>query len=162
MSDFQSAWSLSRSRFVAELEGLSYDQLNWKLYPGSLSIGQAALHVAGVEVRFGRSLLGVESLSPEMERVLHAAGDSIVNDKPFPFEDSEITPEFVARILNETNAFIEPAIADPTADRRGTEFLSVLGPMISGEGAYARLSFHAAYHQGQAYLMRMHPDFPKS
>jgi hypothetical protein len=33
--------------------------------------------------------------------------------------------------------------------------------MIDGTGALARLAFHPAYHQGQVYLMKQAPAFPK-
>jgi hypothetical protein len=160
MADFHTSWSLSRTRLLAELEGLSQAQLNWKLYPGALSIGEAVLHVAGVEVKFGAELMGMSELSPELDRVRSAATDGVVNDKPFPYTPEEITPELVASVLAEAKALVEPALVDPSADRRAISLVSALGPVITGEGAMARLGFHSAYHQGQAYQIRMHPNFP--
>jgi hypothetical protein len=159
VSDFHAAWTLSRGRLLAEYEGLNHAQLTYRLYPGSLSLGQAALHVAGVEAKFGAELLGVE-LSPELDRIRQAATDGITNDKPFPYTDAELTPEFVAEAFAKSKALVEPALLDPTAERRSISLVSALGPVITGEGAMARLAFHSAYHQGQAYMLRLHPDFP--
>lgn len=159
MSDFHAAWTLSRGRFLAELEGLSHSQLAWRLYPGALTLAEAAVHVAGVEAKFGAAMLGHE-LDPFLAQVAKAATDGVVNDLPFPFASEEMTPEFVQRTLEASRAVVEPALAQPNADRRGVSLISALGPVITGEGAMARLTFHAAYHQGQAYQIRNAPGFP--
>lgn len=159
MSDFHTAWTLSRGRFVAELEGLSQEQLSWRLYPGALTLAEAALHVAGVEVKFGSSLLGTEPQG-EMARIAAAATDGVVNDKPFPFSAEEMTPSFVSGALEQAKALVEPTLLDPSRERRAVSMVSALGPVITGEGALARLTFHAAYHQGQVYLIKQAPGFP--
>ncbi|RYG26643.1 DUF664 domain-containing protein [bacterium] len=159
MSDFHTAWTISRGRFVAELEGLSHEQLSWRMHPGALTLAEAALHVAGVEVKFGSSLLGTVPQG-EMARISAAATDGVVNDKPFPFGSEEMTPEFVAKALDEAKVLVEPTLLDPIPERREVSMVSALGPVITGEGALARLTFHAAYHQGQVYLIRHAPGFP--
>lgn len=159
MSDFHAAWALSRDRFVAEIAGLSREQLAWRLYPGCLTIAEAALHVAGVEAKFGAAILGVEP-DPSLCRLVLAATDGVVNDSPFPFAEEEMTPEFVTEALEAARAFVEPILLDPNAERRSATLVSALGPVISGEGAMARWTFHAAYHQGQVYLVRHAPGFP--
>ncbi|CAN5497286.1 hypothetical protein BH11ARM2_BH11ARM2_30690 [soil metagenome] len=161
MSDFYTAWSLSRGRFLAELEGLTHQQLAWRLYPGSLTLAEAALHVAAIEVKFGSSILG-QTPEGELARITAAATDGVVNDNPFPFTEQEMTPEFVKEALASAKAVIEPALLDPNAERRSVTMVSALGPVITGEGAMARLAFHAAYHQGQAYMMKNAPGFPFS
>jgi hypothetical protein len=55
-----------------------------------------------------------------------------------------------------------PLIEQPTADILKKEIVSVLGPVITGEGAFARMAFHAAYHQGQVHMLRTAPGFPKA
>jgi hypothetical protein len=159
MSDFHTAWTISRGRFVAELEGLTHEQLSWRIHPGTLTLAEAALHVAGVEVKFGSPLLGTQP-EGEMARIAAAATEGVVNDNPFPFTDEEMTPEFVARALDEAKTLVEPALLDPTPERRAVSMVSALGPVITGEGALARLAFHAGYHQGQVYLIRHAPGFP--
>ena len=159
MTDFYAAWSLSRGRFDAEIEGLTPEQMAWRLYPGSLTIAEAAIHVAGVEAKFGASILGLE-LDGFLDRVRAAATDGVVNDRPFPFSPQETTPELVVKALSESRALIEPALLDPTPERRAVSMVSALGPVITGEGAMARLGFHAGYHQGQVYLMKNAPGFP--
>jgi hypothetical protein len=159
MSDFALAWELSRSRFVDEVSSLSAAQLRWRLHPAGLSIGQMALHVAGVEVSFGSQLKG--STLDEFEGTLkRCATEGVVNDLPFPVGDDAIEPDLVQRALAAAEAIWRPLIEAAAADIRQGEIKSALGPMISGEGAFARLSFHSAYHQGQAYLMKTTPGFP--
>ncbi len=159
MSDFHDAWSLSRGRFLAEVEGLSHAQLAWRLYPGSLSIAEQAVHVAGVETKFAAGVDGIE-LDPFLERILAAATEGVVNGAPFPFTPEEMTPELVAQALEAAKSIWEPIVLDPTSVRRTTSLVSALGPVITGEGAMARLCFHAAYHQGQTYQMKNAPGFP--
>lgn len=139
--------------------GLSAEQLNWRLHPDALTIGEMALHVAGVEASFVRQLLEFE-LEPDLERLSKAATDGAVNDLPFPFEPSEITPESVRDALDATRALVEPVITQPTAAVRAKQIVSALGPVIDGNGALARFAFHPGYHQGQVYLIRSAPGFP--
>ncbi|RYG31905.1 DinB family protein [bacterium] len=159
MPDFHAAWSLSRGRFLAELDGLSHEQLNWRLYPGSLSIAEAAIHTAGIEVKFGCAIEGIE-VPAELTRVAAAATEGVVNDNPFPYSSEEMTPEYVLSVLQASKDIVEPALLDPTAARREVTMVSALGPVITGEGAMARLTFHAAYHQGQTYQVKNAPGFP--
>lgn len=159
MSDFAAAWELSRQRFVQALEGLSHEQLNWRLHPGTLTLAESALHVAGVEASFGAQLLGL-TLDPELSRLRKSATNGVVNDAPFPYTAEEMTPEFVFDALERTRALVEPMIREPSAEVLGRQIVSALGPMIDGRGALARLAFHAGYHQGQAHLIKAAPGFP--
>lgn len=160
MSDFAASWHLSRQRFTDCLSGLSAEQLNWRIHPGSLTIGEMALHVAGVETWFVSQLQGV-NMDEFGAKLASAATDGVVNEKPFPFDASEVMPELVQRALLHAYQIVDPVIADPQPDFLAKEIKSALGPMISGHGALARLAFHSAYHQGQAYLMQTAPGFPK-
>jgi hypothetical protein len=135
--------------------------LIWKIHPNALSIGQMAVHVAGVEVSFASQLLGL-SLDEADLRLKAAATDGSVNDKPYPYSDDELTPEFVASTLAKGRELVGPMIEEASPEVRAKEIVSALGPVITGEGAFARLGFHPGYHQGQAYLIRMSPDFPAS
>ena len=84
MSDFAAPWNISRGRFQDAVQGLNKDQLNWRLHPESLTIGEMAIHVAGVEIFFISQLLGLD-LGEFEERVRAASTDGVVNEKPFPF-----------------------------------------------------------------------------
>jgi len=159
MSDFAKSWALSRKRFIDELSGLDSRQLNWRIHPQSLSIGQMAMHVAGVEVSFG-SQLTCQELDAQGQKIKLAATQGVVNDEPFPFGDSEINPESVAEALEYSRKVWEPLISDADPAVRVKQIKSALGPMIDGDGAFTRLGFHAAYHQGQAYLVKTAPGFP--
>lgn len=159
MTDFAVSWALSRGRFVEAIQALNQEQLNWRLHPGVLTLGEAAVHVAGVEVWFVAQLLG-DGLQGERARVAQCATEGVVNSNPFPFESSELDPDFVMRVLEEARAYVEPVIQNPAPDLLGKDIRSALGPVIDGRGALARLGFHAGYHQGQAHLIVTAPGFP--
>ena len=159
MSQFATAWRLSRSRFVDAIQTLNQDQLNWRLHPGTLTLGEAALHVAGVEVSFTSQLTGIE-LDPFLTRLRSAATEGVVNENSFPFIAEEITPELVHRALSMSRDMVAPVIENPSSEILNKEIVSALGPVITGEGALARFAFHAGYHQGQAHLIRTAPGFP--
>lgn len=160
MSDFHAAYQISRKRFDDAVIGLTQEQLNWRLQPGTMSIGEMAMHVAGAEVNFISQLLG-SPLDDYATRLKTAATQGVVDDLPVPYSPDEITPEVVAEALAFGRAMAEPVIAAPPDAVRATVIKSVLGPMIDGTGALARLAFHPGYHQGQAYLISTAPGFPK-
>lgn len=160
MSDFAASWTLSRSRFDAAIEGLNHQQLNWRLQDGVLTLAQMAVHVAGVEVWFASQMLG-ESLGSEDSRLTLAATDGVVNEKPFPYADAELTPEFVAKALQKGRDWVGRVVWNPSEEVRRRTVQSALGPVIDGEGALARLGFHAGYHQGQAHILITAPGFPR-
>lgn len=158
MSDFEKSWELSRKRMVDELQGLSSSQLNWRLHPNSLTIGEMVLHVAGVEMSFGSQLLGVE-LDVADSRLKKAATDGVTNREVYPYAPDEITRDLLDWALDRGQAMVAGIMRDPSPVLQ-KEMVSALGPIITGEGALARLGFHSAYHQGQIYLIRTHPSFP--
>ncbi len=160
MTQFAISWRLSRGRFVAEVKDLNKEQLNWRLYPGSLTIGEMAMHVAGVEVSFVSQLTDTP-LNELQTRIKATATDGVVNDKPFPFSSEEITPELVAESLTLAEKMTLSIIDEPSETLLQREVVSALGPVITGEGALARFAFHPGYHQGQAYQIKNAPGFPK-
>ena len=160
MSDFAKSWQLSRGRLKAEIEGMTSEQLHYRIHPNSLSAGQAVLHVVGVEVWFTAQLIQKE-LEGDLLRVAKSATAGVVNDDPFPFSDEEITMELVTWALEEGEKLLGPNIENPSPEFLSGELKSALGPIITGEGALTRMAFHPAYHQGQIYLCKTSPDFPK-
>lgn len=160
MTQFAISWRLCRGRLVETIQDLNQEQLNWRIYPGALTIGEMALHVAGVEVSFVSQLTGVP-IEGLHARLKSAATEGVVNDKPFPFEPSEITPALVAEALGTAEAMTTPVIDNPNEAVLAKELVSALGPVITGEGALARFAFHPGYHQGQAYQIRNAPGFPQ-
>lgn len=160
MSDFAATWALSRQRFEDEIAGLNAEQLNWRPYPEMSSIGEMALHVAGVEVFFISQLLDL-GLDERAQRLRTASTEGTVNENPFPYAADEIDPSTVAWALDYARGLVEPVIREAAPSVRAKEIVSALGPIIDGEGAFARLSFHSAYHQGQAYLIKNAPGFPR-
>ncbi|MFY9235152.1 MAG: DinB family protein [Fimbriimonadaceae bacterium] len=159
MTDFEQTWRLTRGRFEDALAGLNQSQLNWRMHPEALTIGEMALHVAGTEVSFISQLLDEEPTGLA-GRLKPASTDGVINDKPFPFSPAEITPELVQQGLQAAKSLAEPIISSPTEAIRSKEIVSVLGPVITGEGAFARLSYHPGYHQGQIHLVKTAPGFP--
>lgn len=158
-SDYSVAWELSRGRFDQEVLGLDAAQLGFRLYPGSLTIGEMAIHVAGVEIWFVCQMRG-EAVPEDLARVARCATEGVVNENPFPFAPDEITPELVAQALARAAQMTRPTIAAPTEAVLGARVQSALGPVIDGRGALARITFHSAYHQGQAYQLKGAPGFP--
>lgn len=161
MSDFAISWNLSRKRFEDAVSDLSAAQLNWRIHPDCLTIGEMAIHVAGVETYFISQLLD-SKLDDLDARVSAAATDGVVNEKPFPFLEEEITPELIRDALGRAKARTEPVITHPGEAVFAKQIVSALGPVIDGRGALARLAFHPGYHQGQAHLIRTAPGFPKA
>lgn len=161
VSDFSVSWALCRQRLDDAVFDLNDEQLSWRIYPGALSIAQMVVHVAGVEVSFISQLQGTD-LGEEELRLKASATDGVVNDKPFPFSDEELTAERVKHLLSIGRSFVEPVITAPSEDLLGKELVSALGPVITGKAALARLAFHPAYHHGQAYQIRSAPGFPAS
>lgn len=159
MSDFAETWLLVRKRFDDAVDGLSAEQLNWRMHDHALTIGEMCIHVAGVEVSFISQLLDLE-LDEFMVRVKSAATDGAVNDNPFPFTASEITPEVTGRALKLAREMADPVITNPSEAVLAKKIVSALGPVVDGRGALARLAYHPGYHQGQAYLVKTAPGFP--
>ncbi len=158
MTDYLAAYQLSRGRFSAEIEGLNQEQLNWKPYPAALSIGEMALHVAGVELWFSAQIKG-EALEGESVRLAKTATEGVVNENPFPYSAAEITAELVAQALAKGRSAAEEVISLPSNTYQ-TEIKSALGPVIKADGALARMTFHPGYHHGQTYQIKMDPRFP--
>lgn len=158
-SDFSVSWELCRGRFDQEVLGLSQEQLTFRLYPGALSIGEMAIHVAGVEVWF-LAQLHDRPVPERLRRVAQAATEGVVNDHPFPYTPEEITPALVAEVLDAAAAAVKAVIYEPPATLLEKEIRSALGPIITGRGALARFAFHPGYHQGQAYQIKCAPGFP--
>lgn len=160
MSDFAASWELSRKRFLDAVLDLNEAQLNWRLHPTALTIGEMAIHVAGVEVFFISQLLD-QTLDGMEAKVAKASTEGVVNENPFPFAEVEITPNSVRHALEMADSMTRPVITAPTEEVRAKNITSALGPVIDGTGALARLAFHSGYHQGQAHLIRTAPGFPQ-
>ncbi len=159
MGEFGETWLLIRKRFDDIVDGLTTEQLNWRLHDQALTIGEMAIHVAGVEVSFVSQLLDLE-LDGMQARVKAAATDGVVNEKPFPFTSEEITPRFISQVLADARAMATATITEPSEHVLGKNIVSALGPIVDGRGALARLAYHPGYHQGQAQLVKSAPGFP--
>lgn len=159
MTQYFNSWELSRGRFDQCIFGFTTNGLNYRLYPGCLTAGEMAIHVAGVEIFFAGQMLGCTF--SEYEEVSAAARDGVVNDNPFPVPASKITPEYVKSVLDAAREIVLPLLQNPISEQLNVEMVSALGPIISGEGALARFAFHPGYHHGQAYMISQAPGFPR-
>jgi hypothetical protein len=159
MTDFHASWTLSRGRFVELLQPLSEAQLAWRMHPASLTIAEAAFHVAGVEAWFIQQL--TDQTAPVSPQIVLAATEGVVNDHEFPVPAHEMSKSQLMDALKATEEFVRPHMESPSPEFLQREIKSALGPMITGHGALARLAFHPGYHHGQAYLMLTSPDFPR-
>lgn len=158
-SDFLASYELCRGRFDQEIGGLTDEQLRFRLYPGSLSIGEMALHLAGVEIWFAHQIDGRE-VPENLSRIVKCATEGVVNDAPFPYALDEIDGELVAESLAAAYGMVVEILSSPTPQRVERSIQSALGPVIDGYGAMARFAFHPAYHHGQAYQIMQSPGFP--
>ena len=82
-TDFSVSWELSRGRFDAEVLAMTSEQLNFRLYPDFLTIGEMALHVAGVEIWF-ISQLNRQQVPEDLVKIAKCATEGVVNGNPFP------------------------------------------------------------------------------
>ncbi len=160
MTDFEEAWILTRTRFCDAIKDLSQEQLNWRIHPDTLTCGESAMHVAGAEVRFAFDLLK-EKPEGLKSRLYDSAANGVVNELAFPFAPSEITPELVAEALESGMQSMGPLIANPDL-YRDCQVVTILGPTVNGTGVFARMAYHAGYHQGQVHLLKTAPGFPKN
>ena len=161
MSDFAITWELTRGRFLKALEGLSQDQLNFRVFPETLTAGECALHVFAVESSYISQIANIR-LDEFGQRLAKCAADGVVNNNPFPFSPEEITPDLVHRAAEYSLGIVNEPINNPTEAMFKAEMTSVLGPQIDGKGVLARLAYHPGYHQAQIYIIQQSPDYPKS
>ncbi len=159
MPDLYDTYQLSRGRFDDAVAPLSAAQLNHRLYEGSLTIGEMALHLAGVEVWFVSQLTG-DPLDAFESKLARCATEGVVDEAQFPFTPAEITPEVVANGLAVGRARAERLLAENRDDLRAKQIKSALGPVITGAGALQRFAFHPGYHHGQAFQIVSAPGFP--
>jgi hypothetical protein len=158
---YYNSWKLCRGRFDESVGGYNEAQLNYRLHPGTLTIGEMALHVAGVEVFFASQLLDL-NLDEELTRLKNCSTEGAVNEHPFPYAGSEITSEKVQWGLaigrEHAEKLFQAVDADPGLLEKS--LVSALGPVITGDGALARWGFHPGYHHGQVYVIATSPGFP--
>lgn len=161
MNDFHTTYRLVRGRMIDAVKDLNGEQLKWRLHPASPSISEMVLHVCGVEMSFANQLLGQEVEDEFDRKITSCARDGIVNDNPFPFSDDEQGVELMNRVLDRGIALVGPVIEKASGSVRNKQIESALGPMIDGNGAFARIAYHPGYHTGQIWTYRHHPDFPQ-
>lgn len=155
MTDLLATYQLSRGRFDQAVLDLNEEQLNWRLHRDALTIGEMALHIAGVEVGYTAQMK--DQLAEQDEKLAQCATEGVVNDNAFPYD--RISPELVKESLGRSKQITEEILSDPEP-YRAAQVQSALGPVIDGTGVCARFAFHPAYHHGQVWLIRTSDGFP--
>lgn len=158
MNGFISTYEISRARMMQSFDGLSSAQLSWRPHKDALSIFEMFMHVAGGDTFMLLRLQGKEPSEYE-KKIELCARSKVVNDDPFPFSDEEACQETLVRALDHTYAIAYAMMKDCDA-WEGKSAETVLGPVAEAAGVFARISQHPAYHTGQAWIYRNHPDFP--
>lgn len=159
MSDFLLTYQLTRGRFDAAILPMNQSQLNFRANSDSLTPGEMALHLVGVEIWFAAQLTGAD-LHPDMEKLAKCATEGVVNEEAFPFSADEVTPGLITEALAAGRAAVEPLLTENSEEIRSVQIQSALGPIVDGAGAFARIAAHPFYHQGQIYTVASTPGFP--
>ncbi|MBN8689608.1 MAG: hypothetical protein J0L72_02320 [Armatimonadetes bacterium] len=152
MTDFLTTYRLTRQRFDDLVRSFPEQHFHHRIVAETLTMAEMAMHVAGVEIYVITSLLVRETNEWE-KRMIGCAFNGVVNNNPFPFSESEMTRESMLNALDEARKLTESVMSSGDDSIRRREIKSVLGPMIDGDGAMARLCAHPFYHQGQGYLI---------
>lgn len=163
MSQFAEVWNFTRARLAEAIEGLSEEQLAWRLYPDAHNVFELVYHVAGVEHYWATRLTGLNPSATEYEALLDLAvhGGFLRPGVGGPFRESK---HLSARALNETLDFTEarlkPVMENPTDAQLQMVLSSPTGQEVVGHEALAQIAQHASYHTGQIWLASMSPKFP--
>ncbi|MGQ9656691.1 MAG: DinB family protein [Fimbriimonadales bacterium] len=161
MSEIAAVWHFTRRRLAQAIEGLTDAQLNWRMFDGAHSIAEYLYHVAGVELYWAHHLGGWQPADAFQAGALQCTCDSFLNEQPFPLAQAHCTAADVARALQLAHEQFAPLIESPTSEQLAKPVRSPIGDPIDGREGLIRAAQHAAYHTGQIWLMRMHPQFPK-
>jgi hypothetical protein len=163
MNGYLETWRFTRERMQQSWEDLSLEQLHWRLHEDSASIAEHLLHVCGGEHWLGRRMRRIDPRPTEFDQKVDlCVRDGFLNDNPFPFTREEMDHSLIQRILDKTASEIDPMMSNITDDLLASEFETPLGPTADGIGGLNRLAQHPAYHTGQIWTIRLHPDFPKA
>jgi hypothetical protein len=160
MSEIATVWQFTRRRLAQAIEGLSDAQLNWRLFDGAHSIAEYLYHVVGVELYWAHHLGGWQPADDFEAGVLQCTCDSFLNEKPFPLPQTRCNAADVGRALQIAYNALLPIIESPTPEQLAKPVRSPIGDPIDGREGLIRVAQHAAYHTGQIWLTRMHPQFP--
>lgn len=159
MNGFVSTYDITRNRMFQCFEGLSPKQLAWRPHSKALSIFEMFMHLAGSDMFFVLRLQEREGSEYET-KLEKCARAKVINDEPFPFSDAEASEATLKEALDHTYTLVYPMLQDCEAWAE-KKVETVLGPVADAAGVFARICFHPAYHTGQTWLYRNHPDFPK-
>lgn len=159
--DAGDVWKFTRFRLAQSLEGLNDSQLRFRMHESAHSIYEIGFHIAGAEhywaVRFDQR----DSDASELDRKLSLAiFDGFLADGSAPFAGDDLSLENLNFVLDYTFGEIAPIFEQDRPEHLAMNLVSPIGDTITGEEGLVRLAQHAAYHTGQIWMIRMHPDFP--
>lgn len=149
-------WRFTRARLAQSLDGLDATHGDARLGPGTHSIAEIALHIAGAEHYWWSRLAGVAPGHPDHDAKLDAAViDGFLRDAPVPFEEHEITLANAHAALDRMFPRIEDLYANLTEAQAAQPLISPIGDSVDGHEGLIRLAQHAGYHTGQIWQIRM-------
>ena len=165
LTDLVEVWNWSRIQLDEAVEGLSGDQLAWRLYAAAHNIQEICYHVAGSEHYWASRILGRDPRATPFEALLDQAvlEGFLREDVGGPFRSPEEgTPEAIENALAFTRNEFLSCVENASVEQRQMEIVGPAGERIQGSQALARVAQHVAYHTGQIWLIAMSPKFPVS
>ncbi|MBS1709178.1 MAG: DinB family protein [Armatimonadetes bacterium] len=163
MNGFLATWQFTRGRLAQSWEDLSDTQLHWRSPEGENSIAEILAHIAGCEHFLGKRLLSEDPVASAYDAKLDAGARAVfLNEESCPWSAEELGHDGLSAMLAASAATSERALGEGFEGRQDKEQDSPLGATITGFGAAQRMAQHAGYHTGQIWMLRRHPQFPKS
>lgn len=163
MTEFAEVWHFTRFRLAQAIEGLSPEQVTWRLYPEAHNIAEIVYHIAGCEHYWAARMTGRDPAATDFEALLDLAVHEgfLREGVGGPFREArDLNIEALEKALAFTGAKLRPVIEGPTGAQLAMQMVSPIGNEVTGAEGLARLSQHAGYHTGQIWMIRMSPGFP--
>ncbi len=163
MTIYAEVWNFTRARLAEAIEGLSEEQLSWRLYPEAHTIFEMVYHVAGVEHYWSSRMTGRDPAATDFEALLDLAvhGGFLREGVGGPFREAKyLTAAALDQAIAFTGERVRLIMENPTEAQLAMVLESPVGDSVTGAQGLARLSQHASYHTGQIWLASMSPRFP--
>ncbi len=163
MTQYAEVWHFTRARLAQAIDGLSDEQLAWRLYPEGHNICEIVYHIAGCEHYWSARMTDRDPAATQFEALLdQAVHEGFLREGVGgPFRDPK---QQTLQALNDALAFsgerLKPVIEGPTPEQLAMPLLSPIGDKVTGEQGLIRICQHAGYHTGQIWQMSMSPRFP--
>lgn len=140
---FVESWTESRTRFSAQLEHITTEDLQKKLGASPNSVGFLIRHIGDVELLFAKNVFGDSSIKVSAKTVIdkYDTGE---------WTDLEALKTYVAASFEKLRAIVA---AQTEADWETIITTKEFGTKTKAE-AFGRIVSHTAYHAGQLALIK--------